>query len=76
VFPVTLDIENPAFAVGLERLSQLTVAINAAKAKGGLFGQIRARSLQAAAAATFVRLFFMKAKSAELPAEIRLSPAW
>jgi len=76
VFPVTLDIDNPAFAAGLERLSQLTVAINAAKAKGGLFGQIRARSLQAAAGATFVRLFFMKAKSAELPAEIRLSPAW
>jgi magnesium-protoporphyrin IX monomethyl ester (oxidative) cyclase len=76
VFPVTLDIDNPAFPIGLEKLSQLTVAINAAKASGSVFGKIRALGLQAAAGATFARLFVMKAKSAELPAEIRLSPAW
>jgi magnesium-protoporphyrin IX monomethyl ester (oxidative) cyclase len=76
VFPVTLDLDNPAFAVGLERLSQLTVAINAARAKGGIGGAIKARALQVAAGATFARLFFLPAKSAELPASVRLSPAW
>jgi magnesium-protoporphyrin IX monomethyl ester (oxidative) cyclase len=76
VFPVTLDIDNPVFAAGLERLSQLTVRMNEAKAKGGVFGQVRLRALQLKAAATFARLFVLPAKSAALPAEIRLSPAW
>ena len=76
VFPVTLDLDNPAFAAGLERLSRLTVAMNAAKARGGILGQIRVRALQVAAGATFARLFVLPAKSASLPAEIRLSPAW
>ena len=76
VFPVTLDLDSPVFAAGLERLSQLTAAITKARAGGGLWGRLRAAPLQAAAAATFLRLFLLPAKSAELPADIRLSPAW
>jgi magnesium-protoporphyrin IX monomethyl ester (oxidative) cyclase len=76
VFPVTLDLDSPIFAAGLDRLSRLTVAINVAKAKGGIFARARALGLQAAAAATFVRLYVLPGKSAELPASVRLSPAW
>jgi magnesium-protoporphyrin IX monomethyl ester (oxidative) cyclase len=76
VFPVTLDLDSPVFAAGLERLSRLTVAINAAKAKGGILGRARALGLQAAAAATFARLYVLPGKSAALPASVRLSPAW
>jgi magnesium-protoporphyrin IX monomethyl ester (oxidative) cyclase len=76
VFPVTLDIDNPAFAAGLERLSKLTAATNRAKAKGGILGRARALSLQAACAVTFAKLYLMPAKNAALPANVRLSPAW
>jgi magnesium-protoporphyrin IX monomethyl ester (oxidative) cyclase len=76
VFPVTLDIESPAFAAGLERLSHLTTKINAAKKAGGIGGRVRAAACQLAAAATFAKLFIAPAHSAELPVDIRMSPAW
>lgn len=76
VFPVTLDIDNPNFLPLLRRLADLTPRINAAKEKGGVFGRLRANALRAQAAAIFLRLFLQPGKAAELPAEIRLSPAW
>ena len=76
VFPVTLDIDHPAFRAGLTRLAELTPRINAAKAKGGLFGRAKALALQGAAGATFLRLFLLPGHSAALPAQVRLSPAW
>src|SRR5579875_1100858 len=56
VFPVELDIDNPAFRAGLERLRRNTEAQRAAKRQGGLFGRLRGAGLKAAAAATFLRL--------------------
>jgi magnesium-protoporphyrin IX monomethyl ester (oxidative) cyclase len=76
VFPVTLDIESPAFAAGLETLSHLTGKINAAKQQGGVAGRIKAATFQLAAAATFAKLFLLPAKSAELPVDVRMVPAW
>jgi len=76
VFPVTLDLDNLVFRSGLAKLAELTPRINAAKASGGVFGRIKAAALQAQAGAVFVRLFFLPAHQASLPAQIRLSPAW
>ena len=76
VFPVTLDIDNPAFAAGLTRLAKLTPRINAAKAQGGIMGRAKALALQAQCGITFVRLFMLPAHAAALPASTRLSPAW
>jgi magnesium-protoporphyrin IX monomethyl ester (oxidative) cyclase len=76
VFPVTLDLDNPAFAAGLARLAALTPRINAAKARGGVIGRAKAWALQAQAGATFLRLFLLPARAAALPAHIGLSPAW
>ncbi len=36
VFPVTLDIDNPRFMAGLDRLSQISQKIADAPAQGGL----------------------------------------
>ena len=36
VFPLTLDLDNPAFQAGLERLWRISEASAAARAKGGL----------------------------------------
>ena len=76
VFPVTLDIDHPAFRAGLARLAAITPKINAAKTRGGLFGRAKALALQVTCAAIFVRLFLLPAHAAALPAQIRLSPAW
>jgi magnesium-protoporphyrin IX monomethyl ester (oxidative) cyclase len=76
VFPVTLDIDNPAFLAGLERLRTTGLAIAKAKVEGGLVGGIKRLLHTGSAALTFARLYLMRAKSAPLPARIRMAPAW
>jgi magnesium-protoporphyrin IX monomethyl ester (oxidative) cyclase len=76
VFPVTLDIDHPAFLAGLERLRLTAGAIARAKARGGLVGGLKRLGHTAAAALTFARLYLMPAKSAALPARTRMAPAW
>jgi magnesium-protoporphyrin IX monomethyl ester (oxidative) cyclase len=76
VFPVELDIDNPAFRAGLERMRRITVGQRAARAQGGLGGKLRQIGLAAGAAVTFVRLFLLPVKRNDAPATVRLSPAW
>jgi magnesium-protoporphyrin IX monomethyl ester (oxidative) cyclase len=76
VFPVTLDLDNPAFHAGLDRLWRLSEAIAAARTQGGIVGHAKRLALTAAAAATFARLYLLPAKSNPLPHQVRLQPAW
>jgi magnesium-protoporphyrin IX monomethyl ester (oxidative) cyclase len=76
VFPVTLDVDNPAFLAGLERMRLTALAIAAAKAQGGLVGGAKRLLHTASAAVTFARLYLMPAKKAPLPAQIRMAAAW
>jgi magnesium-protoporphyrin IX monomethyl ester (oxidative) cyclase len=76
VFPLTLDIDAPAFRAGLERLWRVTRALAAARAQGGIWGRVKQIGLTAAAAATVARLYLVPAKSNELPVRVRLVPAW
>jgi magnesium-protoporphyrin IX monomethyl ester (oxidative) cyclase len=76
VFPVRLDVDNPAFLKGLRKLHALAVRIEAAKSKGGVLGRLRALPLQLRAAGTFLRLYLLPAKSEELPSEMRVAAAW
>ena len=41
VFPLSLDLQNPRFRDGLERLRKIAVASAAAKAQGGLLGALK-----------------------------------
>jgi magnesium-protoporphyrin IX monomethyl ester (oxidative) cyclase len=76
VFPLSLDIDNPKFRRGLERMLMISNAVDAAKKQGGLIGGIKRVALAASAAATFVRLYLLPVQHHALPAEVRMAPAW
>ncbi len=76
VFPVSLDLDHPAFAAGLERLRRITEAKRANRLAGGVMGKVRNAGLTVAAAANFARLFLLPVKNNAAPAQVRLAPAW
>ncbi|WP_288583424.1 magnesium-protoporphyrin IX monomethyl ester (oxidative) cyclase [uncultured Methylobacterium sp.] len=76
VFPLTLDLDNPGFRAGLERLLSCARGIEEVKARGGIVGKIKHAGYVAKAAFAFGRLMVMPAKANPMPAQIRLSPAW
>jgi len=76
VFPLTLDIENPRFRAGLERLRRIAVASADAKSRGGVTGNLKRLGLAVAAGATFIGLYCMRAKPNSLPGDVRLAPTW
>jgi magnesium-protoporphyrin IX monomethyl ester (oxidative) cyclase len=76
VFPVTLDLDHPAFATGLERLRKIVVAKDEAKARGGLLNRVRDLGLTVAAGITFAKMYLLPAKHEVLPAQVRVSPVW
>ena len=76
VFPLTLDLDNPKFRAGLERLRHLSAGIDATRERGGLVGLARRAGLSVAAAWTFGRLYLMPTVPNALPQTIRMAPAW
>jgi magnesium-protoporphyrin IX monomethyl ester (oxidative) cyclase len=76
VFPVELDIDHPAFRAGLERLRRITVAMGAARARGGVMGRVKRLGLTAAAAATFVRLYLLPVRNNAMPLQVRMAATW
>jgi magnesium-protoporphyrin IX monomethyl ester (oxidative) cyclase len=75
-FPLELDLDNPKFKAGLDRLLACSRAIADAKARGGLIGKVQHGVQVLRAAATFVRLYLLPVKANALPADIRLQPVW
>ena len=75
-FPLTLDIDHPAFLPGLERLRLINDELSALQGQPGVVGSIKKALLAARAGAVFLRLYFIPPKTAELPASSRLVPAW
>ena len=76
IFPLTLDTDNPAFRGRLEQLYQTNLAIERAKARGGLFGRLAQARHAATAAMIFARLYLMPAKKNVAPETVRMAPAW
>jgi magnesium-protoporphyrin IX monomethyl ester (oxidative) cyclase len=76
VFPLSLDLENPRFREGLERLRRIATASAAARSQGGLVGGIKRIACATAAAATLLRLYLLPVQRHELPAQVRMAPAW
>jgi magnesium-protoporphyrin IX monomethyl ester (oxidative) cyclase len=76
VFPLTLDIDDPRFRAGLERLRRISIANDAARAQGGVVGAIKRVGLGLAAGATFLRLYTLPTHGNLLPDNPRVAPAW
>ncbi len=76
VFPLTLDIDNPAFRAGLNRLYQISEGMARAKAQGGVVGLVKKASWGAAGLYTFARLYFLPTVANALPQSTRMAPAW
>lgn len=76
VFPLTLDIEDPRFLAGLEKLRRISVATEAARRRGGLIGGLKRGGLALAGAFTFARLYLLPTVPNSLPQDARLAPSW
>jgi magnesium-protoporphyrin IX monomethyl ester (oxidative) cyclase len=76
VFPISLDIDNPKFRAGLQKLLDISIAMAAAKAQGGIRGALRRGVLAIKAAAVFARLYVLPVQRHSLPAQVRVAPAW
>jgi magnesium-protoporphyrin IX monomethyl ester (oxidative) cyclase len=76
VFPLTLDIDDPRFRAGMERLRRIAQAAARARAQGGIIGAVKRAGLAAGAAATFARLYLLPTRPNAIPREVRLAPAW
>jgi len=76
VFPISLDIDSPAFRAGLERLFKIQTAVDAAKAQGGLTGLVKRGFWSVAGVVTFARLYVMPVRHHALPAQVRMVPIW
>jgi magnesium-protoporphyrin IX monomethyl ester (oxidative) cyclase len=76
VFPLTLDLDNPAFRAGLERLRAYAGAADRARRQGGVLGMVRRAALAGASAVTLTRLFLLPVRRNEIPAQVRMAPAW
>ena len=76
VFPISLDIDNPAFRAGMDRLFKLSQRMDAAKARGGIVGRLQQGFLAAAGLATFARIYLLPVQHHELPRDVRVAPAW
>ena len=76
VFPIMLDIDNPSFRQGLERLFELQTRIDAAKKRGGLLGLAQRAVCVTLAFATFFRLYTLPVVRNEITADVRMVPVW
>ncbi|MFL5254094.1 MAG: magnesium-protoporphyrin IX monomethyl ester (oxidative) cyclase [Rhodopila sp.] len=75
-FPVLLDVDNPAFLAGMQKLRVVSERLTEAKAQKGLGGRLKQLGLTGKAAWIIGRLFLLRPVRNELPADIRVAPAW
>ncbi|QHL91335.1 magnesium-protoporphyrin IX monomethyl ester (oxidative) cyclase [Sphingomonas changnyeongensis] len=76
VFPVTLPVDDPRFRARMEDLRRAANAIEAARARGGVSGAIGRVAGMARAARALIGMYLMRPEKNELPATVRMAPAW
>ncbi|MFN3260212.1 MAG: magnesium-protoporphyrin IX monomethyl ester (oxidative) cyclase [Pikeienuella sp.] len=76
IFPLELDMENPRWRKGLDRLNTAFIAMEKAHKKGGLMGRIGKTLAGAHAGLAFAGLYLIPSKPSTPPADPRLVPAY
>ena len=76
VFPVELDSDDPRFRRSMDRLLAASRRIEAGKQRGGLGGLWQRATGMVAAGAHFARMYLLRPLRNELPATVRMQPAW
>ncbi len=76
VFPVELDIDDPAFRRKMDSLLKAAQKIEAGKERGGVVGALQRVSGMVGAGLSFARLYVHRTKPNALPQTTRLQPAW
>lgn len=76
VFPVEIDVDAPAFLRRLERMRIISEKRDAALARGDVLGALQGAAYAFAAAGNFLAMYLTPARSNDLPASVRLQPAW
>ncbi|MGA1342743.1 MAG: magnesium-protoporphyrin IX monomethyl ester (oxidative) cyclase [Hyphomonas sp.] len=75
VYPLELDINAPAFRAGLERIRQTTDRMETITGKDPV-SWLRRKACVLRNGLTFLSLYFLPVRKNELPAKVRLQPAW
>ena len=76
VFPMAIDIDNPAWDRGLKRLGRAFTDLDAAKRKGGLGGSLGKATAGLRAGLAFARLYLIPVKPSTPPVSSRLQPTY
>ena len=76
VFPLELDLDNPALFRGFARLNRINARMADAKAQGGVVGKLKHGVCALQAGATFLRLYLLPVRKNAIPAVSRLQPVW
>jgi magnesium-protoporphyrin IX monomethyl ester (oxidative) cyclase len=76
VFPISLDTHSDAFRAGLRRLLEASDGFARAKAQGGVGGLVQRARWALVGVGNFVKLYCLPVKRHELPAQMRVAPAW
>jgi len=76
VFPVEIDIDNPRWQAGLERLRRAMLAMDRARRRGGIAGFLGRMAAGARSAAAFAGLYLIPVRRSVPPANPRLVPSY
>ena len=76
VFPVELDIDDPRFLKGMQKLLAVSNGIADARAQGGIMGGLKRIGLTLRAGSIFAGMYFLPVKQVEAPKSITMQPAW
>ncbi|MCB1457919.1 MAG: magnesium-protoporphyrin IX monomethyl ester (oxidative) cyclase [Nitratireductor sp.] len=76
VFPLELDLDNPALIAGFRKLNLINAQAMAAEEAGGISGWIGKKWHMLRAGLTFARIYMLPSKANEIPRHSRLHPVW
>jgi len=76
IFPVELDIDDPKFRTRMESLRQTADAMEALTGASDIRSRIKRMGLGLRCAMKFAGIFMTPVRRNDLPAQVRLAPAW